>query len=84
MESQKPDEKNNKEPLKEFNENPYDPGKTKPEDIMRIFFVNNVPIIPVTSKSGLLIGILRKEDLVSELSDIERVRQQKTDQFISK
>lgn len=84
MEAQKPDEKINKDPLKEFNENPYDPGKSKPEDIMRIFFINNVPIIPVTSKSGLLIGILRKEDLVSELSDIERVRQQKTDQFISK
>lgn len=84
MEVQKPDEKDIKEPLKEFNDNPYDPGKTKPEDIMRIFFVNNVPVIPVSSKSGLLVGILRKEDLVSELSDIERVRQQNTDQFISK
>jgi transcriptional regulator with PAS, ATPase and Fis domain len=73
-----------KSDLVELHENPYDPGKQKPEDIMRIFFLHNVPIIPVITKSGSLAGVLKKDDMVSELSDIERVRRQKTEQFISK
>ncbi len=82
MEERSPEIK--KDELKSFEENPYDPGKSRPEDVMRIFFVNNVPIIPVVSKTGTLVGILKKEDMVSELSDIERARKQITDQFISK
>ncbi len=82
MEEHSPEIK--KDELKSFEENPYDPGKSRPEDVMRIFFVNNVPVIPVVSKTGALVGILKKDDMVSELSDIERARKQKTDQFISK
>ena len=82
MADRKPDEK--KDDIREFSENPYDPDRLNPEDVMRHFFVDNVPIIPVVSRVGALLGILRKEDLVSELSDLERVRKQKTDQFIQK
>ncbi len=75
---------NTKELTREFEENPYDPGKMDPEDVMRHFFLDDIPILPVVSKTGNLLGILRKEDLISELSDIERVKKQKTDQFIQK
>ncbi|TAL38076.1 MAG: CBS domain-containing protein [Spirochaetes bacterium] len=72
----------NKE-LREFHENPYNPERKKPEDIVRIFYIHNVPIIPVVSKRGGLLGIIRKEDVVSELSDIERTRDQRIDKFVS-
>ncbi|MCX7678846.1 MAG: hypothetical protein N2316_06470 [Spirochaetes bacterium] len=74
---------NNNE-IRTFVENPYDPERLSPEDVMRHFFVDDVPILPVISKAGTLLGILRKDDLVSELSDIERVRKQKTDQIVQK
>jgi transcriptional regulator with PAS, ATPase and Fis domain len=77
-------QENSRESLKEFDENPFDPEKVKPEDIVRLFYLNDVPIIPVVSKRGLLIGILNKKDLVSELSDIERVRNLKIDKFITR
>ncbi len=77
-------EEERKDNLREFDENPYDPENVKPEDIMRIFFVENLPIVPVVSKRGILFGILKKEDVIAELSDIERVNRQKTDQFINK
>lgn len=70
--------------LKEFDENPYNPEKVKPEDIIRIFFINDIPLIPVVSNRGVLLGVLNKDDAISELSDIERVNKQKTDQFIDK
>jgi transcriptional regulator with PAS, ATPase and Fis domain len=73
-----------KEELKEFEANPYNPEKSSPEDVMRIFFVNDVPIIPVISKKGALIGVLKKDDVISELSDIERTKNQKIDQFITR
>lgn len=81
-----PDKKNGekKDEVREFQENPFDPDRMNPEDVMRHFFVDDVPIIPVVSRAGALLGILRKEDMVSELSDLERVRKQKTDQFIQK
>ena len=82
MTDRKPEDK--KDDVREFSENPYDPDRLNPEDVMRHFFVDNVPIIPVVSRVGALLGILRKEDLVSELSDLERVKKQKTDQFIQK
>ncbi len=56
----------------EFDENPYAIETKNPEDIVRIFYINNLPIIPVISKRGLLLGILKKSDLISELSDIKR------------
>lgn len=68
--------------VKKFEENPYNPEKVKPEDVVRLFMANNVPIIPVISNRGVLLGVLTKEDVISEMSDIERVRDQKIDQFI--
>ena len=82
MESQEAD--GTKENLKKFDENPYNPDKVKPEDIIRIFFINDIPLIPVISNRGILLGVLNKDDAVSELSDIERVNKQKTDQIINK
>ncbi|MDY6934696.1 MAG: hypothetical protein SVZ03_10835 [Spirochaetota bacterium] len=70
--------------VKEFNENPYNPESKRPEEIVRIFYINNVSIVPVVSKRGMLLGILRKDEVISELSDIERVNKQKIDQFIKK
>lgn len=73
-----------KNDTREFDANPYDPERMNPEDVMRHFFVDEVPILPVASKSGALLGILKKEDLVSELSDLDRARKQKTDQLVQK
>jgi len=69
--------------LKEFVENPYDPEARRPEDVVRIFYMNNVPIIPVVSHRGILLGILKKDDVVAELSDIERASRGSIDAFIT-
>ena len=42
-----------------FDESPYSPEIKKPEDIVRLFYVHNVPILPVVSKRGILLGILK-------------------------
>ncbi len=73
-----------KDDTKEFEVNPYDPERMNPEDVMRHFFIDEVPILPVVSKSGSLLGILKKDDLVSELSDLDRAKKQKTDQLVQK
>ncbi len=78
------EKKEEKKDLREFNENPYNPERKKPEDLVRIFYIHNVPIIPVVSRRGGLLGVIRKEDVVSELSDIERTKDQRVDKFISK
>ncbi len=69
---------------KAFEENPFNPDNRRPEDIVRLFYSYNVPIIPVVSKRGILLGILRKDDVVSELSDIERVERLKIDEFVTR
>ncbi len=69
---------------KAFEENPFNPENRRPEDIVRLFYTFDVPIIPVVSKRGILIGVLKKEDLVSELSDIERVDKLKIDDFVTR
>ena len=69
--------------LRQFEENPFNPEKKKPEDIIRIFYLNSLSILPVVTASGLVLGILKKEDVVAELSDIERTRDMKVDQFIT-
>jgi len=69
---------------KEFTENPFDHQNRRPEDVVRLFYLHDVPIIPVISKRGILIGILRKESVISELSDIERVEKLKIDEFITR
>ena len=68
----------------EFEQNPYNPENKGPEEIVRLFYSNNVPILPVVSKRGILLGILTKENVISELSDLERVSRQKIDGFIMK
>jgi transcriptional regulator with PAS, ATPase and Fis domain len=73
-----------KETLREFEENPFNPGKHVPEDVIRLFYAHDVPVMPVVSKRGLLLGILRKEDVVAELSDMERTKNLKIDQFITR
>lgn len=69
---------------REFTENPFDHQNRRPEDVVRLFYLHDVPIIPVISKRGILIGILRKESVISELSDIERVEKLKIDEFITR
>src|SRR3990172_6812169 len=69
---------------KAFEENPFNPENRRPEDIVRLFYSRNVPIIPVVSKRGMLIGILKKEDVVAELSDIDRVAKMKVDEFVTR
>jgi hypothetical protein len=68
----------------EFSDNPYAPETRRPEDIVRLFYVHDMPIIPVASKRGIILGILKKEDLISELSDIERAEKQKIDRFVTR
>ena len=77
------DDKNLTDDLKEFEENPYDHHDSRPEDVVRLFYIHDVPIIPVISKRGILIGVLRKELIISQLSDIERVEKLKIDEFIT-
>jgi len=69
---------------KEFTENPFDHQNVRPEDIVRLFYTHDVPIIPVVSKRGILIGILKKQNIIGELSDIERIEQLKIDEFITR
>jgi len=69
---------------KEFTENPFDHQNARPEDVVRLFYIHDVPIIPVISKRGVLIGVLKKQGIISELSDIERVEKLKIDEFITR
>ena len=75
--------KNTESDTREFDQNPYTPDTCKPEDVVRLFYTHNVPILPVISRRGTLIGVLRKEDVISELSDIERAETLKIDRFIT-
>ncbi len=77
------DDKTLTDDLKEFKENPYDHYDKRPEDVVRLFYIHDVPVIPVISKRGILIGVLKKELIISQLSDIERVEKLKIDEFIT-
>lgn len=79
-----PDTKKHADGSRAFEENPFDPEKRRPEDIVRLFYRNDVQIVPVVSKRGILIGIIRKEDVISELSDIDRVAHMKVDEFVTR
>jgi transcriptional regulator with PAS, ATPase and Fis domain len=72
-----------RELLREFEENPYDPGRRTPEDVMRIFYQFNVPIVPVVSRRKTLLGIITKEEITSEMSDIDRFAHRTIDDFIT-
>jgi transcriptional regulator with PAS, ATPase and Fis domain len=73
-----------KELLREFDENPYDPSRKTPDDVMRIFYQFNVPLIPVISRRETLLGIIMKEDMTAEMSDIDRTSSCKIDEFITR
>jgi transcriptional regulator with PAS, ATPase and Fis domain len=72
-----------RELLKEFDENPYDPSRKTPEDVMRVFYQFAVPIIPVISRRNTLLGVITKEDMVAEMSDIDRAESKKIDDIIT-
>lgn len=76
-------EKETQNDIVSFEENPYSPEIKKPEDVVRLFYIHNVPILPVISKRGILLGILKKEDVIAELSDIARSTV-KIDEFVQK
>ncbi len=76
-------EKDSQNDIVSFEENPYSPEIKKPEDVVRLFYIHNVPILPVISKRGILLGILKKEDVIAELSDIARSTV-KIDEFVQK
>ena len=78
------DNRNTESDTKEFEENPFDHQNKRPEDVVRLFYLHDVPVIPVVSKRGMLLGILRKENVIAELSDIERVEKLKIDEFITR
>ncbi|MCL1912004.1 MAG: hypothetical protein FWG13_07355 [Leptospirales bacterium] len=67
-----------------LSENPYSANGKQTSDIVRLFYINDTPIIPVVSKRGTLLGILKKDDVVAELSDLERSNKYKIDEFITK
>ncbi|HEY1405094.1 MAG TPA: helix-turn-helix domain-containing protein [Spirochaetota bacterium] len=73
-----------RELLREFEENPFDPARKTPEDVMRIFYQFSVPIIPVISRRNTLLGIITKNDMVSEMSDIDRASSRKIDDLITR
>lgn len=73
-----------KELLREFNENPFDPARKTPEDVMRVFYQFNVPIVPVVSRRNTLLGIITKEEITAEMSDIERFSSRKIDDFVTR
>jgi transcriptional regulator with PAS, ATPase and Fis domain len=73
-----------KELLREFNENPFDPARKTPEDVMRVFYQFNVPILPVVSRRNTLLGIITKEEITAEMSDIERFSSRKIDDFVTR
>ncbi len=75
---------NTESDIKEFDENPFDHQNKRPEDVVRLFYLHDVPVIPVVSKRGMLLGVLRKESVIAELSDIERVEKLKIDEFITR
>jgi hypothetical protein len=73
-----------KELLREFEENPYDPSRKTPDDVMRIFYQFNVSLIPVISRRETLLGVITKEDMTAEMSDIDRAGSYKIDEFITR
>jgi transcriptional regulator with PAS, ATPase and Fis domain len=77
-------QKDRQDGTREFKENPYTPDNIRFEDVVRIFYAYDLPIIPVVSKRGVLIGILIKKDVISELSDLERAEKYRIDEFITK
>jgi hypothetical protein len=69
--------------LKSYEENPYDPARKTPEDVMRVFYQFNVPLLPVVSRRGMLIGVITKEAITAAMSDIDRAGAKKIDEFIT-
>mgnify|MGYP006290109235 CR=1 FL=1 len=72
------------ESLKKIEENPFDPAGKTPEDLVRIFYAHDVPVIPVVSRRGILLGILKKDEVIRELSDIAHSSKQKIDELVQR
>lgn len=70
--------------LKEYDQNPYDTTHKTPEDVMRIFYQFDINILPVVSSRNILIGIITREKITNELSDIARNSSINIDDFIVK
>ncbi len=77
-------EESSRDLVREFEENPFDPESKGPDEVVRLFYMNDAPVLPVISKRGILLGILTKDSVIAELSDLERVKNQKSDQLITK
>lgn len=73
-----------KELLREFEENPFDASKRTAEDVMRVFYQFNVPMVPVMSRRNTLLGVITKDDITSEMSDIARYSSRPVDDFVTK
>lgn len=48
---------------REFEENPYQIDNKKPEDIVRLFYIHNVPIIPVISRGDYSLEFFERKTL---------------------
>lgn len=66
-----------------YENNPFDPDKKQAQDIMRIFFEQNVSILPVVSRKNVLLGIITKSALTAAMSDIDNFTSVKIDRFIT-
>jgi PAS domain-containing protein len=69
--------------LLEYQNNPFDTDGKKASDVMRIFYQENLPLVPVVSRQNVLLGIITKERLTAAMSDIENFEQVKIDRFIT-
>lgn len=69
--------------LLEYESNPFDTGVRKASDVMRIFYQDSLPLVPVVSRQNVLLGIITKDKLTAAMSDIENFEQVKIDRFIT-
>lgn len=69
--------------LLEYENNPFDTDGRRASDIMRIFYQENLPLVPVVSRQNVLLGVITKERLTAAMSDIENFELVKIDRFIT-
>ena len=59
-------------------------NKIKAEDIVRLFYFYDVSLLPVLSEFGQYLGIIKKEALISELSDLANASKLEIDFLLRK
>ncbi|MFW5807606.1 MAG: helix-turn-helix domain-containing protein [Spirochaetota bacterium] len=69
--------------LLEYQNNPFDTDARRASDIMRIFYQDNLSLVPVVSRQNVLLGVITKERLTAAMSDIENFELVKIDRFIT-